>query len=96
MEKTVKEQLYAEKFRDQLEKGMQFPGEYPFKFIVRAGTDAQKQIESVFEGTNARITSTASSKGNYNSLTIVMPADSPQQILDKYNEIARIPDVIKL
>lgn len=96
MEKTVKEQLYDEKFRDQLEKGMQFPGEYPFKFIVRAGTDAQKQIETVFDRTNARITATASSKGNYVSLTIVMPVDSAQQIIDKYNEVARIPDVIKL
>ena len=96
MEKTVKEQLYDEKFRDQLEKGMQFPGEYPFKFIVRTGTDAQRQIETAFQGTSARITITPSSKGNYNSLTIVMPVDSPQQIIDKYNQIARIPDVIKL
>ena len=45
MEESVKDQLYGEKFRQSLEKGMSFPGEYPFKFIVRTDTDARAQIE---------------------------------------------------
>lgn len=96
MEKNVKEQLYDEKFRAQLEKGMTFPGEYPFKFIVKSDSDARERLEAVFAGTGARTSSVASAKGNYVSLTIVMPVENPQQIIDKYNAVADIPQVIKL
>ena len=96
MEESVKDQLYDEEFREQLVKGMTFPGEYPFKFIVKSGTDARERLEAVFAGSGARISSSASSKGNYVSLTVVMPVENPDQILDKYHAVAGIPEVIKL
>ncbi len=96
MDENVKDQLYSEKFREQLEKGMAFPGYYPFKFIVKADTDARGKIEAVFEGTGANIAAAPSSKGNYVSLTITMKASSPDDIIEKYTKVADIPDVIKL
>ena len=96
MEESVKDQLYGEKFRQSLEKGMSFPGEYPFKFIVRTDTDARAQIEKAFEGSAATVTETPSSKGNYVSLTIVLKASSADDILEKYKATADIPGVIRL
>ena len=96
MSETVQDQLYYEKFRDQLNTGMKFPEDYPFKFIVKSETDAQKQIEALFEGTGAKISTTPSSKGNYTSVTIIFHASSADEIIDKYKAAAGIPDVIKL
>ena len=96
MEESVKDQLYGEKFRQSLEKGMSFPGEYSFKVIVRTDTDARAQIEKAFEGSAATVTETPSSKGNYVSLTIVLKASSADDILEKYKATADIPGVIRL
>lgn len=96
MEENVKDQLYYEKFRQQLEKGMKFPGYYPFKFIVKTDTDARKKIEAAFEGAEVNVATAPSAKGNYTSLTVTMKASSPDEIVDKYKAVADIPDVIKI
>ena len=52
---------------------MSFPGEYPFKFIVRADTDARAQIEKAFEGSAATVTETPLLEGELHQ-----PDDRPE------------------
>lgn len=77
---------------DHQETLMEFPCRFPIKAMTRAGEDAVGQVIKAVErhtGPLPRdaITLRASSKGNYTGVTIVIEAESREQLDAIYREL---------
>ncbi|CAM3490048.1 DUF493 family protein [Aequorivita lipolytica] len=87
---------FYERLRKQLEQDTAWPSPYLFKFIVPADLEKIAEIESVFDGTDAKITTRDSSKGTYASLSIKVTMGSPDEVVKKYLEVSNVEGVISL
>jgi len=95
-DKKTPEQFYA-KLKTQLEESSKWPSDYLYKFIVPSSNEKIAEIEEIFDGLNAKITTKDSSKGKYTSVSIAVKLDSPDQVIAKYKEVgARVEGVISL
>lgn len=79
-------------FKEKLESSGEFPMLYMFKFIVPKG----KEIEVGALFPKNEITLKPSSGGKYISTTIQTMMDNADQILDIYEQAAKIEGVISL
>lgn len=79
-------------FKDQLDQEHEWPDLYMFKFIVPS--DRQSQIEALFEP--EQITSKASKRGNYVSVTAKVTMRSSDDVIAVYEAAYRIEGVIAL
>lgn len=80
------------RFQDLLEKQMEWPSVYVFKFIApQEGLDA---LKSVFGQYPVRVR--ASSKGNYYSVTARMEMHSSDEVIAVYKAAAQVDGVISL
>lgn len=97
MEEKHKEEDFYAKLKVQLEESSAWPSVYLYKFIVPADNQKIAEIEEIFDGTDARITTKDSSKGKYTSISIEVLLDSPDQVIAKYIEVGeRVEGVISL
>jgi len=87
---------FYDRLREQLQNDTQWPSEYLFKFIVPASLEKIAVIEAIFNGTNAELTTRNSSKGNFASISIKVPMDSPDAVIEKYLEVSKVEGVISL
>ncbi len=87
---------FYKRLKIQLEEGTLWPSLYLYKFIVPASLEKIAEIEAIFDGTNADITTRDSSKGTYTSLSIKVKMDSPDAVIQKYIEVSRVEGVISL
>ncbi len=87
---------FYKRLKIQLEEGTSWPSLYLYKFIVPASLEKIAEIEAIFDGTNADITTRDSSKGTYTSLSIKVKMDSPDAVIQKYIEVSRVEGVISL
>ena len=75
-----------------------FPGVFDFRVVVRAGkkTTVVSAIQaSVGEsGALQNVKQRASSKGNYEALVVQMRVTSAEQVLDVYDLIQNLPEVV--
>lgn len=94
--KDNKTEEFYKRLREQLEGDTQWPAPYLYKFIVPG--DAQKigQIEAIFDGTNAQISTRNSSKGTYTSVSIKVTMSSPDAVIEKYKQVSKVEGVISL
>ncbi len=92
----MKEEAFYKKLKQSLDETTQFPGEYPFKFIVPATGGGEKIIEDSFDGTGAVITTRKSKKGNYIAISIIVIMPDSQSVIDKYKELSVIEGIIPL
>ena len=93
MKDTKTEEFYA-RLLEQLKGDTTWPAPYLYKFIVPANVQKIAQIEAIFNGTNAKINTRDSSKGNYTSLSIMMA--SPEKVIEKYKQVSQVDGVISL
>lgn len=93
-EKEVTE--FYNRLRLQLEGDTSWPAPYLYKFIVPASLKKIAEIEVIFDGTNAEISTRDSSKGTFTSLSIKVKMDSPDAVIQKYKEVSKIEGVISL
>ena len=93
-EKSTSE--FYDRLKKQLEEDTTWPSPYLFKFIVPASLEKIAEIEGVFDGTDAQITTRDSSKGTYSSVSIKVTMDSPDAVIKKYLEVSRVEGVISL
>ena len=84
------------RLKSQLEGDTSWPALYLYKFIVPASLEKIAEIEAIFNGTNAEISTRESSKGTYTSLSIKVKMDSPDAVIQKYKEVSKIEGVISL
>ncbi|RZJ33134.1 MAG: DUF493 family protein [Flavobacterium sp.] len=84
------------RLKSQLEEGHQWPAEYLFKFIVPTDKQKIEAVENAFNGMGAVMRTTKSKNATYTSVSINVPMDSPQHVIDKYIELAAIEGIISL
>lgn len=89
-------QEFYSRLKIQLEENTTWPTVYLYKFIVPNDPKKVKDIESVFEGTDASISKRISSKGTYASISIKVHMKSPNTVIEKYHEVSKIEGVISL
>lgn len=86
MKLTPEEEI---KLRYQLDNLHTWPSEYMFKFIVPDDDEKRHQIEQLF-GEKADIRSRLSSKGTYSAYSIVMVAESTDEVVNIYRKAGEI------
>lgn len=96
MEQEKKDNDFYSRFRQQLIETSAWPGPYVFKFIVPSNGTAQQVLNQLFENDNVTTTVRASSKGKYTSISIDGTFQNPDVIIEKYQQAAKIPNIIQL
>jgi len=96
MKSDKKTTEFYKRLKSQLESDTSWPSIYLYKFIVPANLEKIAEIEAIFDDTNAEIKTRDSSKGTYTSLSIKVKMDSPDAVIQKYNEVSKVEGVISL
>lgn len=96
MDKENKTAAFYGRLREQLKDDTTWPAPYLYKFIVPGDADKIAQIEAIFDGTGARITTRDSSKGTYTSVSIRVQMTSPDAVIKKYKQVSEVEGVISL
>ncbi|MFI8380179.1 DUF493 family protein [Leeuwenhoekiella sp. NPDC079379] len=89
------EEFYA-KLKGRLEETTNWPTEYLYKFIVPTEAEKIHRIEQIFDNMGAVITTKASSKGTYTSISINLQMKNADAVIEKYKEVAVVEGVISL
>ncbi|MBO6200962.1 MAG: DUF493 domain-containing protein [Chryseobacterium sp.] len=87
---------FYKSLKEKLESQHNFPEEYLFKFIVPGDSEKITEILRVFDGLKYTLSNRESSKGKYTSVSLqcfVMDAD---QVIDIYQKVAKIENVMML
>lgn len=96
MKSDKKTTEFYKRLKSQLESDTSWPSIYLYKFIVPANLEKIAEIEAIFDHSNAEIKTRDSSKGTYTSLSIKVKMDSPDAVIQKYNEVSKVEGVISL
>lgn len=83
-----------DKLKEQLEL-LDWPSVYMFKFIAENSVEKVAQMNSLF-GDDANIRMQPSKNGKYISLTATELMISPEKVIDRYKEAAKMKGVIAL
>jgi len=88
---------FYNKLKSQLDDvTKKWPSEYMYKFIVPADGNGVKEVEVIFDGHGAVITTKKSKTGKYISLTIRVIMPSSDAIIMKYRECESVSGIISL
>ncbi|HPF10591.1 MAG TPA: DUF493 family protein [Flavobacteriaceae bacterium] len=96
MTESEKSREFYERLRDELEQDTTWPSPYLYKFIIPASIEKVAEIEAVFDGMEAEIQTRDSSKGNFTSVSIKVTMESPEAVVEKYQEVSKVEGVISL
>lgn len=96
MDKDKKTAEFYERLLGQLRDDTTWPSPYLYKFIVPASLEKIAEIEAVFNNMEARIETRDSSKGNYTSVSVRVVMESPEAVVEKYQEVSKVEGVISL
>jgi len=96
MKEDKKTTEFYKRLRKQLEGDTQWPSNYLYKFIVPATLDKIAEVEAIFDGMNALISTRDSSKGSYTSISVKVMMNSPEAVIEKYLEVSSVEGVISL
>jgi len=86
---------FYENLRKRLHDTTSWPSVYMFKFILPNDNQKMALLRKIFEE-DSRIFEKSSSKGNYVSLTVKMVMLSPDEVIDRYRQVAKIDGVMML
>lgn len=88
---------FYKKLRVQLYETTTWPSIYLYKFIVPTDPQKIQQIEALFDNLGAVITTKASGKGTYTSVSVNLQMKDPDAVIHKYKEVAsKVEGVISL
>lgn len=87
---------FYDNFRVKLNSVEQFPTIYTFKFIVKAGTTAQDEVQAVFTHESTKFSEKASSGGKYTSITVQTFVNTAEDVIDYYKKVSQIESVMML
>ncbi len=89
------EEFYV-RLKDELANTSIWPSEYLYKFIVPSDKQKVDKIEEAFNNMGAVIKSHKSKTGKYTSISISVRMKDPEQVIQKYQELATIEGIISL
>lgn len=92
----AKDDFFYQRFRQQLLDTSSWPSVYVFKFIIPASGNAEETLSALFSKHEVKTTVRASSKGKYTSISVSGTFESPDVIIKKYKQAAKIPNIIQL
>lgn len=90
------EPLNFDSLREKLEDGFEWPRVYLFKFIVPSENKKIAEVENLFNSTEAEINMRSSKNGKYVSVSAKEMMISPDKVIDRYKEAAKIEGIISL
>ncbi|PNQ72838.1 DUF493 domain-containing protein [Hanstruepera neustonica] len=97
MSEENKERAFYEKLKIQLYETSSWPTEYLFKFIVVTDSTGIQDVENLFNGVGAVITTKASKNGKYTSVSIHVNMKNPEAVVAKYIEVSeKVEGIISL
>ena len=96
MSEEKKTEEFYKKLKEQLEKVHTWPTKYLFKFIIPASLEKFAEVERVFDGTDALISTRDSSKGTYSSVTVKVTMKDPDDVIKRYKEVSKVEGIISL
>ncbi|MFP9099145.1 DUF493 family protein [Flavobacterium sp. RHBU_24] len=91
-----KTEEFYRRLTEELAGSADWPAEYLFKFIVPTQNDKVLAVENAFNGMGAVLNTTQSKTGKYTSVSINVTMPGPQEIVQKYKELAAIEGIISL
>ena len=95
MENEKSEEFYN-RLKQELLQNTDWPSNYLYKFIIPTDTDKIAQIHKIFDNTGAVVESKQSRKGKYTSISVTVNLKSPDEVIQKYQEVGKIEGVISL
>lgn len=91
-----KEDFYK-RLKRELEKNTeQWPAAYLYKFIVPSNNENEQFIEKAFDNMGAIIKTKKSKNGKFTSFSIHVIMSNADAIIEKYQEVSSIKDLISL
>jgi putative lipoic acid-binding regulatory protein len=84
------------RFQKQLEESQNWPGLYMFKFIVKSNSLQIDKLKDLFNNPTEGVSLVNSSKNKFQSLTITIEMESPQQVIAIYKKASDFVGVIIL
>ena len=87
---------FYERLKEELRTTSNWPSIYLYKFIVP--TDASKiiAVEEAFDNMGAVINTVQSKTGKFTSVSINVNMESPEHVVEKYQEVSTIEGIISL
>ncbi|MEO8935050.1 MAG: DUF493 family protein [Xanthomarina sp.] len=97
MDDNKKTEEFYTKLKSQLYDTSSWPAEYLYKFIIKSHLDTLAELEAIFDNIGAVIKTKESKNGNYTSISISVKMKDPEQVVEKYKEVAeKVDGVISL
>lgn len=93
---SAAENEFYDKLKVRLLETSTWPSVYLYKFIVLTDGTGVKEIESVFDDTNAVIIKKLSKNEKYTSLSISLQMENPDAVIEKYVIATKVTGVISL
>jgi putative lipoic acid-binding regulatory protein len=92
-----KTQEFYERLRLELNTSTdEWPLQYLFKFIVPSEDEKIEAVENAFNDLGAVINTKRSKTGKYTSISIDVPMQNAQEIIDQYLKVSTIEGIISL
>ncbi len=89
------EEFYA-RLKEELVNTSIWPAEYLYKFILPSDKEKVTQVETIFDGMGAVITTKQSKTGKYTSVSVSVNMKNPDAVIEKYKEVSVIEGIISL
>lgn len=90
-----KEEFYT-KLKASLDNTTKFPSEYLYKFIVPAKGNKVSEVEELFSGRSARMSTNTSKTGKYISVSIHVNLNSSDEVISYYRKAEKVEGIISL
>lgn len=92
-----KTQEFYERLRLELNTSTdEWPLQYLFKFIVPSEDEKIEAVENAFNDLGAVINTKRSKTGKYTSISIDVPMQNAQEIIDQYLKVSTVEGIISL
>ncbi len=94
MDKKTEE--FYERLKEELRTTSSWPTLYLYKFIVPTDQSKIIAVENAFDNMGAVINTTQSKTGKFTSVSVNVPMESPEHVVEKYLEVSTIEGIISL
>ena len=94
MDKKTEE--FYERLKEELRTTSNWPSIYLYKFIVPTDTTKIFAVEEAFNNMGAVINTVQSKTGKFTSVSVNVNMESPEHVVEKYQEVSTIEGIISL
>lgn len=94
MDKNTEE--FYERLKEELRTTSSWPSIYLYKFIVPTDTSKIIAVEEAFNNMGAVINTVQSKTGKFTSVSVNVNMESPEHVVEKYQEVSTIEGIISL